>query len=980
MQATVPLPVLADLLPRSGRLAGWATATLDSLAAGVSLERPRVVEAIAASLARSAPFVLVAEDLHEADEERRQLVLDLAATVRRTKGVGLLVTSRTEPEEPFQSLRLEPRSRAQISELLANAMGTKLPAEASDWIASRSAGNPLFALEYLRYLGRQGNLWSDGRAWHWRRPDARAQPPTIEALIEHFLSDVVAEPMVAAVAIAKALLPSGAGAGDVARAAGVEPEAVHAAMRELERRGVLSEGSFVHPLYREEVHRHTPTDLRRQVARRALQIADLSADHAGALVVAAELPAEEAVDVLRRAASAAKIANDPLTAARLLALASDHAAGHQRGALALEAAELLSGRDYPRMLALAEIAAHLLPDPTEALLLQAAGFSIRGDHEAMRNVLDRLPQESKQGAAWLERQVRLLHQVGSRDELIALWEASPHQDECDDATVHFVGWAYLHAGSPREAQDLIDLRLARGAQGSTATADLTELQASVAFYTGDNRAAELAFTELLDAAQASSQASLPNVANLLRNRAVARMQQAKYVDCLPDLEAALHIYEDVGHGLHHAGTLVMMSYAHEELGAYERAEEALTEALETVRRAGAPHFTAGVLTQLADLYLEWPGRAHATLALRYALEAFEATAEHPDGVEGLTAGYLLSRARTATGQANEGLELADRTLARANRASIVEAVLAAWFARGLALEALGRRDEALAAFQTASTRARDLHMPLHHHRYGLEADRLSGDQERAEDRKAWFAARGLQHGVNLAERYFPPTGTTGAAEPAVRESRRLELLGSMRLTAGQVTVQVRGRRRQALLLALVDARLSGRPEVDRLTLIDTLYPSVDESKATANLKQLISDLRKELGATLVDTTPTGYALGDVATDAEEFLASGDTRLWRGAAGAGVAWDLSGNVLDRLYATLAAAALAALGSDPSEAARVASLLRSHDPYDAEYLRLQLQALARAAPPRTLATEYARARALFAEVGEVLPETASTFLES
>ncbi|HEX7001124.1 MAG TPA: AAA family ATPase [Trueperaceae bacterium] len=978
--ATVPMSTLAGLLPRVSRLPGWATTTLDSLAAGAALDRPRVTEAIAAALATSAPFVLLAEDLHEADEERGQLLLELAATVRRTKGVGLLVTSRTEPPEPFQSVRLEPQSQAQIIGLLAGAMGSDLPPEASDWIASWSAGNPLFALEYLRYLGRQGNLWSDGRAWHWRRPEPGAQPPTIEALIEHFLGDVLAEPATACVAVTKALLPSEAGSHATAQAAGLAPEAVRAATRELERRGVLSGGAFVHPLYREEVAGHAPPDLRRQIARRALEGADLKPAYAEALVAAAELPAASSVQVLSRAAGTARNANDAKTAARLLALASDHATGEQSGALALEAASLLSGRDYPRMLALAEKAAALLADPSEALLLQAGGLSIRGDHERMREVLDRLPPELKHGVAWLQRQVRLLHQAGRREELIAAWEASPHQDECDDATVFFVGWAYLHAGSPRAAADLIDRRLLTVANGEPISADLKELQASVAFYTGDNSAAEKAFTELLESTGIAAQLSPPNVANLLRNRAVARMQQANYLACLPDLEAALRIFEEVGHGLHHAGTLVMLSYAYEELGAYERAEEALTSALETVSRSGILHFMGGVLAQLADLYLEWPGRAHATLALRYALQASEATASQPDGVEGLTARYLLSRARTATGRATEGLELAERTVARATEAQIAEAILAAWFAKGLALEALGRRDDAELAFQTASNRAQELRLPLHHHRYGLEADRLAGDSARAAERREWFAARGLQHGVNLVERYFPPVTAAGVTGRTSTEIARLEVLGPMRLVTGHGAAQVRGRLRQALLLALVDARLSGRPDVDRLTLIETLYPSGDEIKASASLKQLISDLRKDLGTTIVGTTATGYALGDVATDAEEFLATGDTRLWRGAVGAGVAWELSGAVSDRLHATLVAATAPLLDSEPSEAARLAALLRDHDPYDAEYLRLQLQALSRAALPRALEDEYLRSRSLFAEVGEELPEAAATFLES
>ncbi|MBC7647371.1 MAG: hypothetical protein H7095_09670, partial [Pseudopedobacter sp.] len=40
------------------------------------------------------------------------------------------------------------------------------PPEAHDWIYSRTKGHPQFALEYVRYLTRQGFLWSDGKRWH----------------------------------------------------------------------------------------------------------------------------------------------------------------------------------------------------------------------------------------------------------------------------------------------------------------------------------------------------------------------------------------------------------------------------------------------------------------------------------------------------------------------------------------------------------------------------------------------------------------------------------------------------------------------------------------------------------------------------------------------------------------------------------------------------------------------------------------------
>jgi hypothetical protein len=83
------LTALVRRLPRSPGLPSWASSTLAQLDEGYPVPKERVVEAVVAALAASAPF---------------------------------------------------------------------------GWIADRAHGNPLFALEYLRYLSRQGYLWSDGRS------------------------------------------------------------------------------------------------------------------------------------------------------------------------------------------------------------------------------------------------------------------------------------------------------------------------------------------------------------------------------------------------------------------------------------------------------------------------------------------------------------------------------------------------------------------------------------------------------------------------------------------------------------------------------------------------------------------------------------------------------------------------------------------------------------------------------------------------
>lgn len=405
----------------------------------------------------------------------------------------------------------------------------------------------------------------------------------------------------------------------------------------------------------------------------------------------------------------------------------------------------------------------------------------------------------------------------------------------------------------------------------------------------------------------------------------------------------------------------------------------LTEALETARRSGAARFLGTVVAQLADLYLEWPGDAHGALALRYASQAMEAGAVDPGGLEGLTARYLISRAATALGRPAEGLALAQGLLDEAEPAELVEVKLAAHHAAGLALESLGRAGEALRHHGLARSLAAERGMTLHEHRYGLEVDRLTGDAARAATRRAWFAERGLQHGVNVARRYFPEPGADEPARPrATGGPARLEVLGPMRVSrAGEVS-PVRGRRRRALLLALAEARLAGAPEVSRLDLIETLYPAADEARAVASLEQLVSEVRKDLGPNAVKTGANGYALGELSVDAEEFLTTSATGLWRGELGEGADWDVRESVRERLLAALTAVAHGLMGEDPVEAARAAGVLRRHDPYDASYLRLHLTALGAAGLEATLADEYGRARRAMAEVGEDLPASPAEFL--
>lgn len=97
-----------------------------------------------------------------------------------------------------------------------------------------------------------------------------------------------------------------------------------------------------------------------------------------------------------------------------------------------------------------------------------------------------------------------------------------------------------------------------------------------------------------------------------------------------------------------------------------------------------------------------------------------------------------------------------------------------------------------------------------------------------------------------------------------------------------------------------------------------------------------------LSAGSIQTTPGGYALGHVTSDAALFLETSDARLWRGGYLQGVTSGNQGDSVSKaLHLALRGRAEALLSSDPPEAARVARLLEA-EPYSPELLHLALQA--------------------------------------
>jgi hypothetical protein len=207
----------------------------------------------------------------------------------------------------------------------------------------------------------------------------------------------------------------------------------------------------------------------------------------------------------------------------------------------------------------------------------------------------------------------------------------------------------------------------------------------------------------------------------------------------------------------------------------------------------------------------------------------------------------------------------------------------------------------------------------------------------------------------------------------------LEVLGTVRLTNGSIKL-IKGRKRLELLAYLLEARIAGKPEVSKIELIDALHPEIDEPRALNALRVEVHAIRKQISADVIVTTGTGYRLGDIQTDAEQFLQTRNTTLWQAAYLEGISFERNDDSgYQRLTDTLHECAQGLLESNPLESARVMRLLVSMEPFELEFLRTKLSAFRSANNHRALGRAYDKARARLCEVGEHLPKAWTEFLD-
>ncbi len=975
VHATLPLENIINRIPRPKKITLWLEKILERLKNNESLEIGMLNQALIALLIANAPIILHVEDLHEANESRLEFFKQLALGVTRTRGVGLIVTSRAQPPEGFEAIRLSALNREESDVLLEAEASAKLPSEALEWLFERAAGNPLFTLEFFRLLARQGSLWNDGQRWRFRNPEHGTMPVTVEALIEQTLREAANTATLEVVVGAKAVLGLNSDENVWLQLTELKLEDFMKAREALQTRGILVKNEFVHPLYREVIVTGMPKDQRQILARRALEVLKDDPRDAAEFVKDARLEASEALRLFERAAQAAKEAGNDIQSAWFKAKAVKYAIDEEKSRLALEAAHGLRHVHMQEALNLAERASEAVSYHSEAIWLIAELQAICGQKSESKRTLLRLNETERNDLSYVARLVQLGGSADDNHNVVELIRQYPNLLENPDLrTAAAACWSLANSGFLDEAErvglkalDGSDLNLEVRANVYVALSNLCYLR-------NDSLGVEQYANKILEASQQIGNLRLQAVAYF--HRALAFRNLERYVEQKLSLEQSLKINILLGDNSGYMMAQSLYADLLAEYGDFIEAERLQLEASNYLGGTDLIDHVADCEVRLCKLYLEWQPAHGKVLALKHAYTALEISRRrlHPLGL--IRDLCYAAQSEACAGRAEQAQALARETMIVAHASSIPRSLRFAYLAQGYASEAKGDLESAQTFFQ----KAEHLASGIESQKIGLRLDHSTGNLEGARKRLAWFEERGLLNGVNITCRYFPELATNYIPKTSrLPESMpHLEVLGSMQTTLEAQTTPMRGRKRQELLALLLEARVSGRGAVSKLELVEKLYPEADEIQANAGLRDVIYQLRSSLGESTLTTTANGYALGSLQTDIETFLETGNTQLWRGVYLEGLLLETSDTVRESVYLALRTRAESLLETDPVEVTRVGRLLCEADPYDLEALRLTVTGLRAGQNHRSLSRFYDQARTRFLEIGEVLPVRWQDFL--
>ncbi len=961
-------------LPQAQKLPSWAETQCEKVQRLESIPAKTLLETLIAVLTNLAPFVLHFEDLHTMTNEQRTQHTHLLQALGRVRGVGVFTTSRTQLASTGIQLNLEVLLPEEIQILLEQEFGTSLPSEAKDWIEHRSNGNPLFALEFLRYLTRQGCLWSDGSGWHWRVPSNSFLPSSIQALIEERLARIGHDQALAAVFSSRVILPVEpfADFDDTWCAlSGLAFAEWTTQRRVLQEQKLLIGNVFAHPLFQEVALQQILPLEKERLARAAIRILkSTQPDVAASFLDLAQLPNHEAAHLLGLAAAQAERLGKRTLQAQLQTQAVKLLPLDQQVEAAIRAGEALLkvGRDPS---AVADLAVSLMPNDLDAVWILVR--STYGTGQTPKGFAALSAMSSKQQATnrWKAMYFETLVAAANYREAITYWQQNPDLHTVARAsTLERVVIAFREMGQPEQGNVMLSQALGRSDLTQQERVGLLEQQANAAIMRGELKQAYKLLGELV--IQAKHLEMLDSLTVFLYNRANIGRTLGHYVAAKESISQALQLITQVGHVVRGAWMQNILGMLQTDLGEYQAAETTLLEARDIHIRQNFPSAISSCAEALTRLYCIWDKPYSAFMARKYSNEAFFLDRKEQTPLS-LTLGFLgCSEVELRFGSLVEALSLCNQAIDVVESKAVAPLEAAVSLLRGRIYKKIGDKKAALKDLQHALNIAQKMDAEVEINLILLHTFELQNDQPAFQNQLQYFQERQL-HG-HIQE--FIGRETQVLAPP--KHLLYFQVLGNVNLLEQQTQIKYRGRKRLECLAYLLETRVAGRSEAATADITQALYPELTDVEGKSALKQLVYQLRAQLGADVVQSTAHGYALGAVSSDLEGFLETNDSSLWRGAylAGFGSGW-LHGVQETVLYALKNQVEILA-ESNPKEAARLATIWFEIEPYDLEALEFMVRAHQNAGQTSSLTKLYRAAREQLLEVGTQIPISEDDFL--
>jgi DNA-binding SARP family transcriptional activator len=926
-----------------------------------SLSKEQWLDAITAHLQQLTPFIVQVEDFHETNPQQQEFWSQLLARASQIDALALVLSSRTPLPSSIKSFQLEPLSKPNLKALLEHEAGTAIPLEALQWIESRTRGNPLFSLEYFRFLARSGFLWSDGQRWRWREPNTVSLPARVEALIEQALVPALGSVERSSALVSAALLGPSLNLESWAKVSGLSLPRIQEIRVELKRFGVFDQLQFVHPLYREVLLNSPNIPNRESIARQSLPyLVEHNPLRASEVLAWAKLSAKEQLTYFKLAIAHALEHHDHVLAAQLSQKSAEFLDGQDQVSVLFQAAKWIRPYQLSQALEMLQIAHQIEPEHLGVLRLMLEVLAYLGRAKEALVILQKLPKHLVDDT-WLELKIILLHRSFDYAGLLEIWKTEfKNQPVLKPVIARAIAKALVHVKDFDAAKNVLDQSLNQPALSTLEQAQLLYAKAFIPNARANFPESIRVCNELIAQLNGNHE---PQFLELLEGthqlRAYAHSALGQPRAAIADIEQCLIWLAQLGHTTVYAQRQSELGIYQLEAGNTELAGSLLLEA-RSILELGDQSVYACYLNRFSALHLlqlnDEKALQRANMALRNAAQT---------NAQSFITGALhtLALVEASLGSASKALNYATELEGfNASKNNIL-------FIQALALERLGQPENAIKLLEQAIQTPQRMYFEVPPERIELELLRLTKNPQAARILLLKLQENGQGQLIVLLKKYFPDVEAT-------QTTAALAVLGEMQWHGA--ALGERGRKALELLAYLLEARVENRAGVPKEELFEMLYPNHTDAQAGAALKQMVYRMRSYLGASAIVVQGSGYALGEFETDLEQFLAQPRPKLWRGTYLTELGTDHASSIRMRLTKALYQLVCEMMRQQHPDTVRLARILLEMDASERSTIALVLQTAQQANDTVSAIHAYAHAKSKLEELGENLPDTWQAFL--